>query len=132
VNPAIALQQDHDRVIEITRRLGVGRIAVFGSVAWGAARDGEVAEAAVVKECSKTAADGKTYQAKHYNLQAIIAVGFKVNNPRAVQFRRWAGRIVENRTIREEEVSTQLHQQHAESAKLDAPLETNHNAIGKR
>lgn len=36
---------------------------------------------------------------KHYNLQAIIAVGFKVNNPRAVQFRKWAGQIVKDYTI---------------------------------
>ncbi|MGE4339172.1 MAG: virulence RhuM family protein [Pigmentiphaga sp.] len=36
---------------------------------------------------------------KHYNLQAIIAVGFKVNNSRAVQFRKWAGQIVKDYTI---------------------------------
>ncbi len=36
---------------------------------------------------------------KHYNLQVIIAVGFKVNNPRAVQFRKWAGQIVKDYTI---------------------------------
>lgn len=35
----------------------------------------------------------------HYNLQMIIAVGFKVNNPRAVQFRKWAGQIVKDHTI---------------------------------
>ena len=35
----------------------------------------------------------------HYNLQMIIAVGFKVNNPRAVQFRKWAGQIVKEYTI---------------------------------
>jgi len=38
-------------------------------------------------------------QTKHYNLQAIIAVGFKVNNPRAVQFRKWANKIVKDYTI---------------------------------
>lgn len=36
---------------------------------------------------------------KHYNLQAIIAVGFKVNNERAVRFRKWAGQIVKDYTI---------------------------------
>lgn len=61
--------------------------------------DGELNEAAVVKEYLITAADGKSYQTKHYNLQAIIAVGFKVNNPRAVQFRKWAGQIVKDYTI---------------------------------
>ena len=36
---------------------------------------------------------------KHYNLQMIIAVGFKVNNERAVQFRKWANQIVKDYTI---------------------------------
>lgn len=40
-----------------------------------------------------------TRDVEHYNLQAIIAVGFKVNNPRAVQFRKWAGQIVKDYTI---------------------------------
>ena len=35
----------------------------------------------------------------HYNLQMIIAVGFKVNNDHAVQFRKWAGQIVKDYTI---------------------------------
>lgn len=61
--------------------------------------DGELVEGAVVKEYLITASDGKSYQTKHYNLQAIIAVGFKVNNPRAVQFRKWAGQIVKDYTI---------------------------------
>jgi hypothetical protein len=38
-------------------------------------------------------------QTDHYNLQMIIAVGFKVNNERAVQFRKWANRIVKDYTI---------------------------------
>ncbi|WP_442929308.1 RhuM family protein [Natranaerovirga hydrolytica] len=36
----------------------------------------------------------------HYNLQIIIAVGFKVNNERAVQFRKWANQIVKDFTIK--------------------------------
>lgn len=61
--------------------------------------DGELSPDSVIKEFLITAADGKNYQTKHYNLQAIIAVGFKVNNPRAVQFRKWAGQIVKDYTI---------------------------------
>ena len=53
--------------------------------------DGELREEAVVKDYLITADDGKNYRTKHYNLQAVIAVGFKVNNQRAVQFRKWAG-----------------------------------------
>ena len=41
-----------------------------------------------------------TRDTKHYNLQMIIAVGFKVNNERAVQFRKWANGIVKDYTIK--------------------------------
>ena len=61
--------------------------------------DGELSSDAVIKDYLITASDGKNYRAKHYNLQAIIAVGFKINNPRAVQFRKWAGQIVKDYTI---------------------------------
>jgi hypothetical protein len=61
--------------------------------------DGELREEAVVKKYLITATDGKNYNTNHYNLQAIIAVGFKVNNQRAVQFRKWAGQIVKDHTI---------------------------------
>ena len=61
--------------------------------------DGELREESVIKKYLRTAADGKSYNTKHYNLQAIIAVVFKVNNQRAVQFRKWAGQIVKEHTI---------------------------------
>ena len=53
----------------------------------------------MVKQYLTTAADGKGYQTKHYSLQAIIAVGFKIENERAVQFRKWANQIVKDYTI---------------------------------
>lgn len=62
--------------------------------------DSELTEAAVIKQYLITAADGKNYRTKHYNLQAIIAVGFKIENERAVQFRKWANQIVEEYTIK--------------------------------
>lgn len=46
-----------------------------------------------------TAAAGKKYKTNHYNLQAIIAVGFKVDNDCAARFRKWAGQIVKDYTI---------------------------------
>ena len=61
--------------------------------------DNEFEEQAVVKPYLITAADGKNYQTKHYSLQAIIAVGFKIENERAVQFRKWANQIVKDYTI---------------------------------
>lgn len=49
--------------------------------------DNELEEATVIKHYLTTASDGKNYQVKHYSLQAIIAVGFKIENERAVQDR---------------------------------------------
>ena len=61
--------------------------------------DKELTEDLVIRNFRITASDGKTYNTKHYNLQMIIAVGFKVNNERAVQFRKWANSIVKDYTI---------------------------------
>ncbi len=62
--------------------------------------DSELEEGAVLRSFRITAADGKTYDTKHYSLSAIIAVGYKVNSERAVQFRKWATRVVEEFTIK--------------------------------
>ena len=52
--------------------------------------DGELARDAVVANYATTAADGKTYRVDFYNLDAILAVGYRVRSPRGVQFRTWA------------------------------------------
>jgi hypothetical protein len=62
--------------------------------------DKVIDENSVIKKFLITAADGKSYDTKHYNLSAIIAVGNKVNSPRAVQFRKWANRIIEEYTVK--------------------------------
>jgi len=62
--------------------------------------DSELEEASVIRNFRITAADGKVYDTKHYNLAAIIAVGYKVNSERAVQFRKWATAIIETFTIK--------------------------------
>ena len=62
--------------------------------------DSELEEASVIREFRITAADGKTYNTKHYSLAAIIAVGHKVNYKRAVQFCKWATSIIEQFTIK--------------------------------
>ena len=62
--------------------------------------DSELQEDSVIRNFRITAADGKTYDTQHYNLSAIIAVGYKVNSERAVQFRKWATGIIESFTIK--------------------------------
>jgi len=56
--------------------------------------DGELAAESVVKESLTTAADGKAYRTKVYNLDVILAVGYRVRSPRGTQFRRWATSVL--------------------------------------
>ena len=62
--------------------------------------DGELEENSVTEFFSVTAADGKNYHTKHYNLDAIIAVGYRVNSKRATAFRRWAANVLRDYVIR--------------------------------
>jgi hypothetical protein len=62
--------------------------------------DQELQENSVIRNFRITAADGKPYDTLHYNLAAIISVGYKVNSERAVQFRKWATSIIESFTIK--------------------------------
>jgi hypothetical protein len=64
--------------------------------------DGELTEPATIRKFRIVQTEGTRQVSRdvaHYNLQLIIAVGFKVNNQRAVQFRKWAGQIVKDHTI---------------------------------
>lgn len=65
--------------------------------------DGELTDEATIRNFRIVQTEGSrqvTRDTKHYNLQMIIAVGFKVNNERAVQFRKWANNIVKDYTIK--------------------------------
>lgn len=62
--------------------------------------DKELQKEAVIRKFRITASDGKAYNTQHYNLSAIIAVGYKVNSERAVQFRKWATQVVQEFTIK--------------------------------
>jgi hypothetical protein len=62
--------------------------------------DSELLADSVIRKFRITASDGKNYDTQHYSLPAIIAVGYKVNSERAVQFRKWATGIIEQFTIK--------------------------------
>ena len=62
--------------------------------------DSELQKDSVVRNFRITASDGKNYDTQHYNVSAIIAVGYKVNSERAVQFRKWATQILQEFTIK--------------------------------
>jgi hypothetical protein len=63
-------------------------------------RENELDENAVTEEFSVTASDGKTYKTKHYHLDAIIAVGYRINSRRATAFRQWATSVLHDYAIR--------------------------------
>ena len=60
--------------------------------------DSELQEDSVIRKFRITAPDGKSYNTNHYSLEMIIAVGFKVNSERAVQFRKWVNQIAKDYT----------------------------------
>ncbi len=56
--------------------------------------DGELEKDSVVKKFLTTASDGKNYNVLHYNLDAIIAVGYRINSKKATEFRIWATKVL--------------------------------------
>ena len=61
---------------------------------------GELDPDSVIRKFRITAADGKSYSTKHYNLDAIISVGYRVNSIRATQFRQWATQVLREFAIK--------------------------------
>lgn len=61
---------------------------------------GELDEDAVVSKMETTASDGKRYQTNYYNLDAIIAVGYRINSKKATMFRIWANRVLKEFIIK--------------------------------
>ena len=57
---------------------------------------GELDENSVCRKFRHTAEDGKNYQVKFYNLEAIISVGYRADSQRAIEFRKWATNILSN------------------------------------
>ena len=63
-------------------------------------RSHELNEDSVIRKFRITAVDGKAYSTQHYNLDAIISVGYRVNSIRATQFRQWATKVLRDFTLR--------------------------------
>jgi len=63
-------------------------------------KEGELEENSVCANFAHTAEDGKTYNTKYYNLRAIVAIGYRVNSHRAIEFRKWATEILHEYIIK--------------------------------
>ena len=72
----------------------------------------------VVAFFAHTAADGKTYQVEHYNLDAIISVGYRVNSKRGTQFRIWATRVLRDHILKGYSVNERRLKELRQSLKL--------------
>ena len=70
----------------------------------------ELAEMAVVAKFATTAADGKTYQVEHYNLDMITSIGYRVKSPRGIKFRVWANKILKEYLLRGYSINQRLMQ----------------------
>jgi len=60
----------------------------------------ELDENSVIRKFLITAKDGKNYDTNHYNLEAIISLGYRINSKRATDFRRWATKVLKNYAIK--------------------------------
>ena len=63
-------------------------------------KEGELKRDSVVKDFLTTASDGKNYKTKHYNLDVIISVGYRVKSQRGIEFRRWANKVLKDYIIK--------------------------------
>ncbi|MBK5262539.1 MAG: virulence protein RhuM/Fic/DOC family protein [Peptostreptococcaceae bacterium] len=66
----------------------------------------ELNDSSVVAKFATTAADGKTYQVEHYNLDAIISVGYRVKSNRGLEFRRWANTVLKEHILNGYSINT--------------------------
>lgn len=73
-------------------------------------KEGELNRNSVVKEYLTTAADGKNYKTKLYNLDVIISVGYRVKSKRGVQFRIWANNVLKNYLLKGYAIHAQFEQ----------------------
>ncbi|MGI9213050.1 MAG: RhuM family protein [Methylococcaceae bacterium] len=82
--------------------------------------EGELERDAVCAKFAHTAADGKTYQVEHYNLDVIISVGYRVKSVQGIHFRQWATRVLREHLTQGYTLNRQRFEQNA--AELEAAL----------
>lgn len=71
-------------------------------------KEKELSPDSVVKESLTTAADGKKYRVKYYNLDVIISVGYRVKSIRGTQFRQWANKVLKEYLLKGYSVNQHL------------------------
>jgi len=87
-------------------------------------KSGELEENSVCSILEHTASDGKTYQTKFYNLDAILSVGYRVNSQNATQFRIWANKILKDYIIKGYAINQRAKAEQLEDLKQTVKLLT--------
>lgn len=85
-------------------------------------REGELDELSVIRKYRITAADGKSYDTIHYNLDVIISVGYRVKSQQGTRFRQWATQVLRDHIVTGYTINEQRLRE--ESAKLQAMQQT--------
>ena len=83
-------------------------------------KEGELDEISVRKESLLTAADGKKYRTKFYNLDVIISVGYRVKSPIGTRFRQWANAVLKDYLLRGYAIHQQAMTLHQINLRIDA------------
>jgi death-on-curing family protein len=78
-------------------------------------KEGELEEPAVIRNFRITAADGKSYETTHYNLDVIISVGYRVKSVQGTQFRIWANKVLKDYLVQGYALDTQRLQAQQEN-----------------
>ena len=93
-------------------------------------REKELPEKSVVRNFRTTARDGKTYQVKHYNLDVIISVGYRVKSRRGTQFRIWATKILRQHLVEGFTVNQKRLKELQQTVQLIASVAERHELTG--
>jgi hypothetical protein len=93
----------------------------------------ELAPISVTEEFSATANDGKNYKTKHYNLDAIISLGYRINSQRATQFRQWATQRLKDYLVKGYAINEQkLKASHEQFINLKQSIQLLQNVVSKK
>ena len=90
-------------------------------------REGELEMFSVVKESLTTAADGKKYKTKFYNLDVIISVGYRVKSPIGTRFRQWANAVLKDYLLR----GYAIHQQALALHQINLRIDTQNDRLAR-
>ena len=85
---------------------------------------GELNEISVVRNFRTTATDGKKYNVKHYNLDVVISVGYRVNSIRGTQFRIWANQILKDYLLKGYSVNNRMN-------RIEDDIQALHEKVGR-